>query len=170
MSKELSLRILWRDVRGSALVEGALVLPVLLVLFFGVFEFSWYFYQQHRVSTGIRDAARYIARSGNSPSDATVQSNAKSLALSGDTSGSCPGTPTTCRVKGWNNPAAIFIDPTVSVACSAPYYCQGGATTMEGVKVWTSFTPSSLGLLPFLGLGPLTINISHTERTVSDGA
>ncbi len=165
------LRILWRDVRGAVLIEGAIILPVLFVLFFGVFEFSWYFYEQHRVSTGIRDAARYIARTANPPSDATVQSNAKSIALSGDTSGSCTsGTPTTCRVKGWTDPASITIDPTVSVACAAPYYCQGEATTMQGVKVSTSFTPTSLGFLGFLRLGSLTITISHTERIVAGGA
>ena len=59
------LRIIWSDLRGTALIEGAIMLPMLFVVFFGVFEFSWYFYQQHRVSTGIRDAARYIARSDN---------------------------------------------------------------------------------------------------------
>jgi Flp pilus assembly protein TadG len=165
------LRVIWRDIQGSATTEAAAILPVLLLLFCGVFEFSWYFYEQHRVSTGIRDAARYIARTANPPSDATVQSNAKSIALSGDTSGSCTsGTPTTCRVKGWTDPASITIDPTVSVACTAPYYCQGGATTMQGVKVSTSFTPSSLGFLGFLRLGSLTINISHTERIVVGGA
>ncbi len=164
------LRLLWRDVRGSVLIEGTIIFPVLFVLFFGVYEFSWYFYEQHRVSTGIRDAARYIARTVNSPSDATVQSNAKSLALSGDTSGSCPSTPTTCRVKGWTDPATIHIE-LVSVACDAPYYCQGGATTMQGVKVWTSFTTSSLGFLGFLRLGPLVINnLTHTERIVAGGA
>jgi Flp pilus assembly protein TadG len=163
------LRIFWRDVRGSVLIEGAIIFPVLFVLFFGVFEFSWFFYEQHRVSTGLRDAARYIARTVIV--DATVQSNAKSLALSGDTSGSCTvSTTTTCRVKGWTDPDSIHIE-FVSVDCAAPYYCQGGATTMQGVKVWTSFTPSSLGFLGFLRLGPLVINnLSHTERIVSGGA
>ena len=166
------LRIFWRDVRGSVLIEGALTLPVLFILFFGVFEFSWFFLAQHRVSTGVRDAARYIARTGNSPSDATVQSNAISIALSGDTSGSCSSsTSTTCRVRGWFDSTTVHIDTSISVACDAPYYCQGGATTMQGVRVWTSFTPNSLGFLGFLGLGSLGINnLSHTERIVAGGA
>jgi hypothetical protein len=42
--------------------------------------------------------------------------------------------------------------------------------TMQGVKVDTSFTPTSLGFLGFLGLGPFVVRISHTERIVAGGA
>jgi Flp pilus assembly protein TadG len=51
------LRSIWRDIQGSALVEATALTPVLFALVFGVLEFSWYFYDQHRVSTGVRDAA-----------------------------------------------------------------------------------------------------------------
>ena len=54
--------MLLRDTDGSALVESAVLLPMLFVLLFGVYEFSWFFYQQHVASIGIRDAARYLAR------------------------------------------------------------------------------------------------------------
>ena len=50
------------DDEGSALIEGAIMVPVLCVLVFGIYEFSWFFYQQHLISTGLRDAARYVAR------------------------------------------------------------------------------------------------------------
>jgi len=59
------LQSLWRNSEGSALIEGALIVPILLVLVLGVFEFSWLIDQQHLISTGIHDAARYIARSAN---------------------------------------------------------------------------------------------------------
>ncbi|MDB5608562.1 MAG: hypothetical protein JWP25_5462, partial [Bradyrhizobium sp.] len=39
------LHSVWRNSEGSALVEGALVVPILCTLLFGVFEFSWLFYQ-----------------------------------------------------------------------------------------------------------------------------
>ena len=52
------LQSLWRDGEGSALIEGAIVVPVLLLLVLGVFEFSWLIDQQHLISTGIHDAAR----------------------------------------------------------------------------------------------------------------
>ena len=71
---------LWRDNEGSALIEGAILLPLLLTFVLGVFEFSWLIYQQHLISTGIHDGARYIARSAN-PRDVTIQGDAKKLAI-----------------------------------------------------------------------------------------
>src|SRR5882672_42537 len=85
------LQPLSRNDDGSALIEGAIVVPVLCVLLFGVYEFSWFFYQQHLISTGLRDAARYIARlpapcnsaSFNWPVD---QASARNLATTGSIS------------------------------------------------------------------------------------
>src|SRR5258708_36063600 len=53
---------LWRDEDGSALVEATVVMPMLIALFLGVFEFSWFFYNQQLVVSGLRDAARYMTR------------------------------------------------------------------------------------------------------------
>jgi Flp pilus assembly protein TadG len=44
------------------LLEGTIVVPVLFALVLGTLAFSYFFYQQHLVSTGVRDAARYLAR------------------------------------------------------------------------------------------------------------
>src|SRR5579872_7096554 len=52
----------WRDEGGTAVVEGAVVIPVLMTLMFGTYEFAWYFYQQQLITTGVHDAARYLAR------------------------------------------------------------------------------------------------------------
>src|ERR1700716_1410993 len=93
-------RSLSDDMGGSALVEGAVLVPLLFLLLFGVYEFSWFFYQQHLVSTGVRDAARYLARVVNScnalsPAWVIDQAHAKNLA----TTGSINGGPE--RVRGW---------------------------------------------------------------------
>ena len=53
---------LWRDDDGSALVEATIVMPLLISLFLGVFEFSWFLYNQQLVVSGLRDAARYMTR------------------------------------------------------------------------------------------------------------
>ena len=55
-------RSFWRDEDGSALVEATIVMPLLISLFLGVFEFSWFFYNQQLVVSGLRDAARYMTR------------------------------------------------------------------------------------------------------------
>src|SRR5258708_33606271 len=88
------LQSLWRDSEGSALIEGALVVPILCTLVFGVFEFSWLFYQQHLISTGIRDAARYFTRN-SIPNDVTILNGAKNHA----NNGACDVTPS--RVCSW---------------------------------------------------------------------
>src|SRR5262245_40792910 len=49
---------LWLDERGSALIEGAAVIPLLIALVSGVFEFSWLFYQSARVGAQGRSDCR----------------------------------------------------------------------------------------------------------------
>jgi len=54
------LRKTYRD-RGAALVEFALVLPLLLLLIFGVIEFGWAYSQNLDVRHGAREAGRLAA-------------------------------------------------------------------------------------------------------------
>jgi Flp pilus assembly protein TadG len=167
--------VLWSDIRGTAVVEAAIMLPVLFILVFGVFEFSWFFYEQHRVSTGIRDAARYIARSDNLNWASTpptipdaVKSNAQNLATTGDTAGGCTtGTESVCRVRGWSKDDVQITAPN-PVACIT--VCQGRATTMQVVTVSTSFQETNLGFLGLLKLSPFLINVSHSERLLTGGS
>ena len=88
------------DEEGSALIEAAILTPLLIVLFVGVFEFSWFFYQQHLVVIGLHDAVSYLARSADpcNPTSRvwkTKQEHAKNLATSGTIKGGPP------RVRGW---------------------------------------------------------------------
>lgn len=48
--------------RGSASVEFALVLPMLIVLMFGGFEAGYFIWMQHKVTDAVRDGARYASR------------------------------------------------------------------------------------------------------------
>lgn len=56
------LRKSWRDTRGVAAAEMALVTPLLLALMFGSFEVGKYFYDEHKLVKSVRDGARYAAR------------------------------------------------------------------------------------------------------------
>jgi Flp pilus assembly protein TadG len=162
MSKP-SLRSLWRDGDGSALIEGAIILPFLLVLVLGVFEFSWLTDQQHLISTGIHDAARYIARSAN-PNDLTTQKAAKTLATTGAIDGN------SARVKGWTtrdvNIAYASVNNAVGSRGLTPF--RGGAI-IQTVTVSTTFTVPSLGFFGFLGLKPPALTVSHQERIMPPG-
>lgn len=55
--------------QGSALVETALVLPILLVLMTGIFSFSMTLYQKLELAQGLATGARFLAvdRGDNDP-------------------------------------------------------------------------------------------------------
>jgi Flp pilus assembly protein TadG len=157
------LQSLWRDGEGSALIEGAIVVPLLLILVLGVFEFSWLIDQQHLISTGIHDAARYIAQSAN-PNDLTIQNNAKKLATTGAIDGD------TARVRGW-----AARDVSISYSSVENPVDVNGSTTFRGgavirsVTVSTTFSVPSLGFFGFLGLKPPALTVSHQERVIGPG-
>jgi hypothetical protein len=50
-----------RGERGAALVEMAMILPVIVLLLFGVIEMSWLFAQANDVRHGAREGARLAA-------------------------------------------------------------------------------------------------------------
>jgi Flp pilus assembly protein TadG len=50
-----------RDERGTALVEGAIVIPLLFLILFAVIDFSWAFYQYISLRQGVREGAREAA-------------------------------------------------------------------------------------------------------------
>lgn len=47
--------------KGQAMVEFALVLPLLLLLLFGIIDFGWIFANQLLANNAVREAARYTA-------------------------------------------------------------------------------------------------------------
>lgn len=57
-----SLLSLTRCQSGAAGAEMALMVPLLVTLMFGAFELGYYFYNEHIVVKGVRDAARYASR------------------------------------------------------------------------------------------------------------
>ena len=74
-----------RDDRGLQLVELAIALPVMIVLFAGVAEFGRYFQTYTTLAKGSRVAARYLATaSANGADDAS----AKNLVVYGNLAGS----------------------------------------------------------------------------------
>ena len=62
------LRGLIRDVGGQGMVEFLMVIPVFLVLFFGIFEFSRYWYTRAQIRGAVAEATRFAA-TGNQVTD-----------------------------------------------------------------------------------------------------
>jgi Flp pilus assembly protein TadG len=157
------MQSLWRNREGSALVEATVVVPVLFTLTFGVYEFSWLFYNHQLVSAGIRDAARYAAKAYNptNPCDSTTVTEAQNLAATGQISGG------TARVSGWSAGDVIITCADIDNS-GGTYRGIGGGTTVAIVTASTSFVDNSLGYFPVLGLTVPTISISHSERAIPD--
>src|SRR5215470_17787698 len=158
-----TVQSVWRNGEGSALIEGAIIMPLLLILVLGVFEFSWLIDQQHLISTGIHDAARYIARSAN-PNDLTIQKNAKKLATTGAIDGD------TARVRGWttHDVSITYAAVNNSVGVDGMPAFRGGAV-IQNVTVATTFTVPSLGFFGFLGLKPPAVTVSDQEGVIGPG-
>jgi Flp pilus assembly protein TadG len=71
---------------GVALVEFALILPLLLILTFVVTEYGRALYQYNILTKSVRDAARYLSM--QTPGDTTKYSIAKNLVVYGNPAGS----------------------------------------------------------------------------------
>ena len=143
------------DERGAALVEGALLTPFLCVLFFGVFEFSFFTYQQHLMTAGVADAARYVARACD-PTNATTLTNAQNLAATGSITGG------TNRVANWD-PGEVSITFT-NVDNSAGTY--RGPPVIRIVNVAGNFTYASLGFWGFFGFSTPSVSVTQSERYI----
>jgi Flp pilus assembly protein TadG len=154
-----TLKSLARAESGAALVEGAIVLPIVIVLVGGVYEFGFFLYQQQMVTSGVRAAARYLALTSD-PTDVTTQSDARNLAVTGAIGGGAP------HIAGWS-PSDISIAVN-SVDNSAGTYA--GGATIKLVTVSTSVVDPTLGFLGLLALKAPTITASHQERVVGGSA
>jgi len=75
-----------RDELGVQLLEIAIVIPILLVLFAAVAEFGRYFYEYTTLAKGSRIGARYLA-SKSVMSSTNYQAIAKNLIVYGNTAG-----------------------------------------------------------------------------------
>ncbi len=60
LKRRMSARRLARDERGTQLVELAIVLPVMLVLFAATAEFGRFFYTYQTLAKSTRSAARFL--------------------------------------------------------------------------------------------------------------
>jgi len=158
-------RSFWRDQQGSALIEGAAMIPLLIALVTGVFEFSWFFYQQHLVTIGLHDAADYLARSSD-PCNAvshtwkTEQQYARNLATSGSLTGGA------ARVRGWRAEMVTTKCSNIDNPAGRDGLSRFRGTSVYVVTASTQFTYPSLGFLNLLHLKSPVISASYSERAI----
>jgi Flp pilus assembly protein TadG len=80
-----------RDEHGVQLIELAIVIPIMLLLFAAVAEFGRYFYEYTTLAKGARLGARYLVSKSVTSATTDWKSNAKKIVVYGNTSGT--GTP-----------------------------------------------------------------------------
>src|SRR5262249_9153095 len=128
-----------------------------------VYEFSWFIYQQHLVSTGLRDAARYLTRVNRpcdvgSPDWPIEEVYARNLATTGSIAGGA------ARIKGWTS-------EMVGLGCTGidnPGAYRGGEV-IHVITVSSRFADPSLGFFALLRLPPPAISAAHSERAIGPG-
>ncbi len=159
-----------RDESGAAMVEAAVVMPVLFLLFFGVFEFSKLFYDRHLVETAVRDTARYLARTSD-PAAAAEQ--ARLLAVYGTVDGNGAR-----RVSWWNPPALTVTAGSCSGFCAVVTTVANpidsvtrertyrGTADVRTIEVSAELAYPGLGTLRLLGLDTLRFRVAHAERVI----
>ena len=137
-------RLRFGDEQGAALVEFALVAPLLLVIVAGIVDFGFLF-QRYEVVT---NAAREGARLGSLPGYVTCPSTAPAV---------------DARVRAYvqqglalTNPQMTVVMPTGAVVVSCPTIVvplQGGGTTnVTTVAVQVTYTHNFIMLGPMLAL------------------
>ncbi|CAN7655147.1 TadE/TadG family type IV pilus assembly protein [Mesorhizobium caraganae] len=156
------------DERGMALVEMALIAPLMLLLSAGVFEFGNLIHRKLLMEAGLSDGARFAARCNSALyTSAGLAINCADIAANIAVFGNAAGTGN-ARVAGWQK-----ANVTVTIAASGS--CQD--TVVAGVTQYRSTTAqvcivraagtyayAGVGMLSLLGISPMTLSGFHEER------
>jgi Flp pilus assembly protein TadG len=139
LRRAAQLRSFARNERGIQLVELAIVLPVLMLLFGATAEFGRFFYEYTTLAKAARVGTRYLSTAGMA---STVDQNAKNLVVYGNTTGT--GTPIISGLST-NNIQIVRKDST-------------GAVQTTGVPRTVTVAVTGFKYEPMFGMGWLANN------------
>jgi Flp pilus assembly protein TadG len=91
--------------RGSAMVEFALAAPLLVLLFLGVWQFGYAFYQYNELEQAVRAGARYASMATY---DGQFQANVKNMVVYGTPAPAVNAVPVVSRLRTSN----VTVTPT----------------------------------------------------------
>lgn len=129
-----------RDERGTAVIEFAIIVPVLMVLVLAIIDFGRMMAVSGSLAAAVRDGARYAATSAN-PSDPTQQSNVKARVIG--------------SFQAFGGTALTTSNITVSQDIT-----NGVVTVAVSGYTYTPLTP----VMRMIGAGTLTFTRSATFR------
>lgn len=117
--------------RGNAVLEAALVFPILISLTFGCIEFGHFFYVKHTLQGAAREGARAAATPTSTSSDVTTAVN-NAMAATGISS-----TKYTTTIR--NSSDTANVDPSTATA--------GTAILVKVTATWGQVGMRPLGLI-----------------------
>jgi Flp pilus assembly protein TadG len=145
-------RGLAREEDGAVLTEALLVVPFLTILAVGILEFGNVLWQREQIETGLRDAARYMARCRQGTNWHTLnecEGWARNLAYYGSTAASGP-----LRVPDWNATNGPITFSTVDTG------------NQIIITATTSHELVNSPLFGLLGINLITVSADHEQRVV----
>jgi Flp pilus assembly protein TadG len=162
-----TLLALIKSSHGTAAVEMALSIPLLMALLFGAFELGNYFMTEHVVVKAVRDGARYAARqpftdyTSCSPSSALIDAT-RNVTRTGQI-----GSGGTARFASWSDPNSI----TVTATCdNSGTYTGIYVTSPTGTPAVTvSATVPYTSLLGQLGIANPPVNLNAQSTAAVTG-
>ncbi|NQU56062.1 MAG: pilus assembly protein [Rhodospirillales bacterium] len=152
MSKWFNKNVSSED--GSAVVEFALLLPILLLLFSGFTEYGRAYFQANAIEKGLRAATLFASRAPTplSAADAVIAEN---ILKTGTADGSGA-----LLVSGWGKPGA-----GVAIT-STNYDLEGTLIPVIRIEASVPFDPIVPGLASMVGLGGMMISLGHEQPHV----
>ena len=142
-----------RNQSGAAVVEAALLFPLISVMCFGFVDGSMLLLQNHKIEQGLVAGAGYLART-QSPNTSLTQ--VRNYAVTGRPDGSGQA-----RVAGWT-PG----DVTVTISTIANNGNYRGTADVKIATVSTSMRYRGLGFVKLVSGGRAVISARHEERLV----
>ena len=95
--------------RGAAVVEFALIVPILLMLVLGIAEFGRAYYLQTTISMAARDGVRVMAVQNNQPAARAAAKTAAQGLSPALTDGQISVIPTSCAATGVTPPGTATV-------------------------------------------------------------
>ena len=151
--------------RGGALVEFAMVLPLALILLFGIIQFGIVMFEYHATDYAAKYAARYASVHGAlCASDGTTGCPLTAAALSKAVRNAVPGlSPKATISPGWStpDPGTYTHDLNSSLTCSSTTQSKGCLITVEVVN------PVGIDI-PFITIGKGANKNKYTFKSYAE--
>jgi len=125
--------------RGAGLIELALVLPMLLLMFAAIVDFGLLFQRYAVISNAAREGARIAVLPGYSQTDVQNRVTQYVQQSTGDSTLSPTTTVTTVSIKP-SGTAPAFSAAQVNVSLTHSYLVIGPVSALFGGGSWTSIT------------------------------